>query len=73
MRDAVGTAGGHLAPAARKVTSMRADNNNHIVAAAQQRAVAARERAERTLEEFHPEGRSPSVAGLARAAGVSRS
>lgn len=52
---------------------MRADNSSHIVAAAQQRAAAARERAQRALEEVHREGRPISVAGLARAAGVSRS
>lgn len=52
---------------------MRADNSHHIIAAAQQRATVARERAERTLEELHREGRPTCVARLARAAGVSRS
>lgn len=52
---------------------MRADNSQHLLAAAQQRAAQARERAERALEEFHRDGRPASVAGLARAAGVSRS
>lgn len=52
---------------------MRADNSHHLLAAAQQRAEQSRERAERALEEFHRDGLPASVAGLARAAGVSRS
>jgi len=52
---------------------MRADNSHYLLAAAQQRAEHARERAERALEEFHRDGLLASVAGLARAAGVSRS
>jgi len=52
---------------------MRADNSHHLVVAAQQRAEQARKRAERALEDFHRDGRPASVAGLARAAEVSRS
>lgn len=52
---------------------MRADNSQHLLAAAQERAELARERAERALEESRRNGRPESVAGLARAAGVSRS
>jgi hypothetical protein len=52
---------------------MRADNSRHIVAAAQQRAAAARERAESALDELHRAGQPTTVAELARAAVVSRS
>lgn len=54
-------------------TPMRADNSHHLLDAAQARAEQARERAERALQEFHHDGRPASVAGLARAASVSRS
>jgi hypothetical protein len=52
---------------------MRADNSHHLLAAAQQRAEQARDRAEHALEEFHRDGQPASVSGLARAARVSRS
>jgi integrase len=59
-------------PTARRPT-MRADNTGHIRAAAEQRSRQARHRAEQALEQLIRDRRPLTVAGLARAATVSRS
>jgi hypothetical protein len=52
---------------------MRADNTKHLLAAAQQRSDDARHRAEHALEQLIANRQPLTVAGLARAARVSRS
>ena len=52
---------------------MRADNSHHLLLAAQQRAERAREAAQNALNEIQRDGKPASIAGLARAAAVSRS
>ncbi|WP_433002394.1 DUF6262 family protein [Kribbella sp. CA-294648] len=52
---------------------MRADNTQHLLVAAQQRSDDARRRAECALEQLIADQRPLTAAGLARAAGVSRS
>jgi len=52
---------------------MRADNTSHLTAAAQQRSEQARTRAEDALTQLIAARQPLTVAGLARAAGVSRS
>ncbi len=52
---------------------MRADNTHHLLTAAQHRSDQARQRAEHVLEQLITNRQPITVAGLARAARVSRS
>jgi Family of unknown function (DUF6262) len=52
---------------------MRVDNSHHLVAAARQRALDTRERAERMLRRMDAAGRLVTIGTVAREAGVSRS
>jgi hypothetical protein len=52
---------------------MRADNTSYLTAAAQQRSEQARARAEEAITQLIAARQPLTVAGLARAAGVSRS
>lgn len=51
---------------------MRADNTNHLIAAAKRRSDDAVERVRDTLRELRRTGQPATVAGVARKAGVSR-
>ena len=52
---------------------MHADNSRHLHAATKRRQDATRDRADAALQRLHTDGQPLSIAGLARAAGVTRS
>jgi hypothetical protein len=51
---------------------MRADNTEHLIAAAKRRSAKSVERVRDTLRDLHRSGRPVTIAGVARQANVSR-
>jgi hypothetical protein len=51
---------------------MRADNTEHLIAAAKRRSASSVERVRDTLRDLHRSGKPVTVAGVARQANVSR-